>query len=255
MPLELEHGRLSAVCGAEQVGGHLLVVPDLVRRAVGQDRALVHGDDPVGSSVKTTSMSCSMMTAVIPPERTTAVMMSMIGAFSRVLTPLVGSSRKRSFGPERVGHGHVEQLALALGQAARQRSPALASSPNCWSTATRLVPHRGVGGRPALNSRRVLPSREKMASATLSSTLSWSNRLTSWKLRAMPELDLVVDGGARDVGPLEHDAAGVGRDEPADQVDQGGLPRAVGADEGQHLALGHREVHVVHGVGLAEGLA
>ncbi len=27
-----------------------------------------------------------------------AVMMSMIGAFSRVLTPLVGSSRKRSLG-------------------------------------------------------------------------------------------------------------------------------------------------------------
>ena len=48
--------------------------------------------------MKTTSMSCSMMTAVMPPERTTAVMMSMMGAFSRVLTPLVGSSRKSSLG-------------------------------------------------------------------------------------------------------------------------------------------------------------
>ena len=43
-------------------------------------------------------MSCSIMTAVIPPDRTTEVMMSMMGAFSRVLTPLVGSSRNRSFG-------------------------------------------------------------------------------------------------------------------------------------------------------------
>src|SRR5919198_1045436 len=33
---------------------------------------------------------------------------------------------------------------------------------------------------------RVLPSREKIVSATLSSALSWSNRLTSWKLRAIP---------------------------------------------------------------------
>ena len=45
-----------------------------------------------------------------------------------------------------------------------------------------------------------------------------------------------------------------GRDEPADQVDERGLPRAVGADEGKHLALRHGEVHVVHGVGVAEVL-
>src|SRR3989304_2938174 len=43
-------------------------------------------------------MSCSMTAAVIPPVRTIEVTMSMIGAFSRVLTPLVGSSRKRSLG-------------------------------------------------------------------------------------------------------------------------------------------------------------
>ena len=43
-------------------------------------------------------MSCSMIAAEMPVERTTDVTVSMIGAFSRVLTPLVGSSRKRSFG-------------------------------------------------------------------------------------------------------------------------------------------------------------
>ena len=31
-----------------------------------------------------------------------------------------------------------------------------------------------------------MPSREKIARATLSRVLSWSKRLTSWKLRAMP---------------------------------------------------------------------
>src|SRR2546428_13559204 len=34
----------------------------------------------------------------------------------------------------------------------------------------------------------LLPSREKLVSATLSSAVSWSKRFTSWKLRAMPAL-------------------------------------------------------------------
>src|SRR4029450_942635 len=47
---------------------------------------------------KTTSMSCSMMAAEMCSERTTAEIVSMMGAFSRVLTPLVGSSRNSSLG-------------------------------------------------------------------------------------------------------------------------------------------------------------
>ena len=43
-------------------------------------------------------MSCSMTTAVTVPARTTEETVSMIWALSRVLTPLVGSSRNRSFG-------------------------------------------------------------------------------------------------------------------------------------------------------------
>src|SRR5262249_20556403 len=70
-----------------------------------------------------------------------------------------------------------------------------------------------------------------------------------------PELDLLVDRGARDVGALEVDAPGVGRNQPADQVDQGGLAGAVGPDEGQHLARADREVHVIDRVGLPERLA
>ena len=35
---------------------------------------------------------------------------------------------------------------------------------------------------------KVLPWREKIDRATLSAQLSWSNKLTIWKLRAMPAL-------------------------------------------------------------------
>ena len=48
--------------------------------------------------LKTTSMSCSTITAVMPSPRTTDAIVSMICPLSRVLTPLVGSSRNNSFG-------------------------------------------------------------------------------------------------------------------------------------------------------------
>src|SRR5712692_6247757 len=38
--------RSSMALGSQEIGGDLLVVPDLIRRAVCQDRPLVHGDDP-----------------------------------------------------------------------------------------------------------------------------------------------------------------------------------------------------------------
>ena len=46
---------------------------------------------------------------------------------------------------------------------------------------------------------RVLPSREKIASATLSKAVRSSNRFTSWKLRAIPALTRSVTEALRDV--------------------------------------------------------
>src|SRR3990172_2386803 len=129
-------------------------------------------------------MSCSMTTAVIPPVRTIEVTMSMIGAFSRVLTPLVGSSRKRSLG----------RSAYATATSRSLRSPwasppasirAFDSRPNrCSTSPASSSTARSRAARAV--SRRVLPSRAKIVSATLSCTVIWSNRLTSWKLRAIP---------------------------------------------------------------------
>src|SRR5215470_17477050 len=95
--------------------------------------------------------------------------------------------------------------------------------------------------------RRVLPCRAKMDRATLSMAESLSKRLTSWKLRAIPAaiFSWMLE---------EADGAGVGLEQAADHVDEGGLPRPVGADQSQHLALANREVHAIDGVGVAEGL-
>ena len=69
-----------------------------------------------------------------------------------------------------------------------------------------LRARRGRGGR-APPRCAVLPSREKIASATLSKAVRSSNRLTSWKLRAMPALTRWVTEHARDVLALEDDLA------------------------------------------------
>ena len=55
--------------------------------------------------------------------------------------------------------------------------------------------------------------------------------------------------------PREADHPRRHRIDARDQVEQGGLPRAVRADDGDQLAARHRERHVVHGPEPAEALA
>src|SRR5437867_7165472 len=127
-----------------------------------------------------------MIVAEMPVERTIEVTVSMIGAFSRVLTPLVGSSRKSSFGRSAKATATSSSLrspcetppasTRAFGASPNRRRISCASSQTAESlaaSATRLA---------------ILPSREKIVSATLSSAVSWSKRFTSWKLRAIPAL-------------------------------------------------------------------
>src|SRR5262249_22274356 len=64
---------------------------------------------------------------------------------------------------------------------------AFASSPN--SLRTSCASSQTAESLAASATRfAILPSREKIVSATLSSAESWSNRFTSWKLRAIPAL-------------------------------------------------------------------
>src|SRR5436190_8448728 len=90
-------------------------------------------------------MSCSMIAAEMPLDRTTDVTVSMIGVFSRVLAArrLVEEQELR---PERVRDGDVEELALALRDAAREHLglPLEAEEPEDLE---RLVPHGVVGAR------------------------------------------------------------------------------------------------------------
>src|SRR5216117_2570032 len=103
-------------------------------------------------------MSCSMIAAEMPVDRTTEVTVSMIGVFSRVLTPLVGSSRNRSFG----------RSAYAMATSRSLRSPcetppasirALGSSPKRRRISS-ASSHTARSALASEASRRVLPARE-----------------------------------------------------------------------------------------------
>src|SRR6267143_2892531 len=88
--------------------------------------------------LNTTSMSCSTTTAVMPSPRTTEAIVSMIWPLSRVLTPLVGSSRNISLGRSAYASATSRSFRSpwARPRAASLRLPA---SPNWPSTASASV--------------------------------------------------------------------------------------------------------------------
>ena len=57
-----------------------------------------------------------------------------------------------------------------------------------------------------------------------------------------------------DVLPVQGNAALVQQEGAADGVEQGGFPRAVGADDGQEFPGGHMQAHMVQG-GMLDGRA
>src|SRR5438046_1222892 len=124
-------------------------------------------------------MSCSMIAAEMPLDRTTDVTVSMIGVFSRVLTPLVGSSRNRSFG----------RSAYAMATSRSLRSPcetppasirAFPSSPKRRRISS-ASSHTARSALASEASRRVLPAPLEPISASTSRSLTvkstWS---TAW---------------------------------------------------------------------------
>ena len=139
-------------------------------------------------------MSCSMTTAVMPSrahDRGDRVHDLALVARAHPAGRLV---EEEELGPQRIGDRDVEQLALALRQAARQHR-CLAVEAELAEHLDGLVAHLAGRARRAPRCLRVLPSREKIDSATLSKAVSSSNRLTSWKLRAMPALMRSVHRG------------------------------------------------------------
>ncbi len=69
----------------------------------------------------------------------------------------------------------------------------------------------------------------------------------------MPAAMILCVGKPRDVGAVEHDAAGARRRQPEDRADQRGLAGAVGAEQAGDAAGLDRERDALQHVGLVVG--
>jgi hypothetical protein len=73
----------------------------------------------------------------------------------------------------------------------------------------------------------------------LSSTVMPLNSSIFWKLRAMPKCGYPVGGHLGDVLALKDNPAPVGLVKTADAIEDAGLTRSIGADNGLDMALFH----------------
>src|SRR6266478_88040 len=128
----------SMALGAQEIGGDLLVVPDLVRGAVGQDGALVHGDDPG-------AVSEDHVHVVLDDDGSDSPGPDHGGDDVHDRRLLAGADaagglvEEEELGAERVGDGHVQELALTLAEPARHH-PGLAGQAELLEHGHRLVP-------------------------------------------------------------------------------------------------------------------
>ncbi len=105
-------------------------------------------------------------------------------------TPAIGSSSMTSSGLDHEGAGHLEQLALAAGQAAGEvvalgvelEARRAARRPGSVLASSCAAPAAGRTGR----ARMLSPAARCAPSSMLSSTVSRDSALVSWKVRTMP---------------------------------------------------------------------
>src|SRR5215467_12847866 len=235
----------------QHVGGDLLVVADLLGGAVGKDGALVHGHD--ARTVREDHVHVVLDDDRGDPLRAHHVADDVHdGRLLARAHPARGLVQEEELGAEGVGHRHVEELPLALGEAAREHAR-LGEEPELLEDLCSLAPHGAVGlGEGEEPARLALARKDGQGHVVHGGKLV--EEVDELEAPRDPRYDFLVDARPGDVALPEPDGAGVRLEEPADHVDESGFPRAVGADEGKHFALAHGEVHAIHGVRVAKVL-
>src|SRR5262249_53938980 len=187
----------------------------------------------------TRSILCSMSRTVYRPRRVR--MNAIMRVVSSGDSPLVGSSRRRTFGP----------LASATATSSRRWSPwessrAFRAAWPARPTSPRAARTADSTSRNAETGRhRWKPGawRAKAAVQTFWAAVSPGNKLFRWNDRARPGRG--VGRPAGDGAPVEEDS-GAGRGDLAgDEVEERGLAGAVRPEDGVERPGLHRQVHAV----------
>src|SRR4030081_408127 len=237
---------------AEKDVGDVLVHLDLFRRPVGEESAFMHHHDAVGVAEHDVHV-------VLDDDGRHRSGAHHRGYGIHDLALVAGADpagrlvEKEELGPQRIGHGDVEQLALALRQAPRQHG-AHALEAELPEHVEGLVADVLVvlGQRGDLHGLAIAREDRHRDIVENGQPVEQVDDLEAARNAG---LDPFVHGRERDVVALEQDLAAVGREMRADEIDERGLAGAVRADEREKLPLVDCEVHVVAGAGLAELLA
>src|SRR6266516_2597330 len=154
---------------------------------------------------------------------------------------------------QRIGDGDVEQLALALRQAAG-RHRALVGKPELAKHVEGLAADVPVAVRKRRDFCDLALARENRQRDVVKNGKR-VEQIDDLEAAGDARPDAFIDLGEGDVFALEQDAAAVRRKVAADQIDQRGLAGAVRADEREKFALVDGEIHAIAGVDVAELLA
>jgi hypothetical protein len=204
---------------------------------------------------ETSDMSCSIMMTVTPRSFLMSSIQNATSSVSSVLRPEAGSSEQQQLGLGAQRARQLHHLAHAIGQA----GDALLAVVGKIEEVDDLL-HRRPVAQLLLPDARVNSSSAKMLGrlrqwrpiSRLSSTVACSNSSMFWKVRAMPRPAMVWGGTLVMSVPLEHEAAAGRLVDAADEIEDGALAGAVGADDGENLALLHIEGHAIHRPDAAE---
>src|SRR5262249_21018460 len=250
--LDLEqHGVLASArqWGAEQDAGDVLVGANLVRRAVGQERAFVHHHDAIGIAEHHVHVVLDHDRGDLAAAHHGRYRVHdlRLAAGTDPAGRLVEEQQARA---ERIGDCYVEQLALPLRQTAGEHLGLVAQAEfaeHLKRLRTDLVIMLGKRRhlhRLALagedRERHIVEHREAV------------EQIDDLEAAGDPRLDAIGDGRRSDVAVLEQDLAAVRLQMRADQIDERSLAGAVRSDQGEEFTLVHDEIEAVAGLGVAE---
>src|SRR6266536_1390146 len=237
----------SSMAGPENRVFDRLIAADLFRAATGQDDALVHDHDTVRVLEDDVHVVLDhhRRDLVRSHDRADDVHDGRLLSRAHAAGGLVEKEEPRL---ERVGDRHVEQFALPLRDSAG-RSRRLALQAELAEDVERLLPDgvMEIGQRPE-EARQPLAGKDGERHVVEDRQLV--EEVDDLEAARDAGLDAAVHRLVGDIGAPKENLSAVGLDETADEIHEARLPRAVGADQRQDLALANVEFYLVDHVGL-----
>src|SRR5215469_11146615 len=237
---------------AEKNVGDVLVRPDLFRRPVGEESAFVHHDD----AIRVAEHHVHVVLDDNGRHRTRAHDRGHGIHDLRLLARAHPARRlveKEQLWAQRISHRDVEELALALRQAAG-RHAALAVEPEAAEDVEGLAADILVVVRKRRDPCDLALTREDRQRDIVENAKP-VEEVDDLETARDARPDSFVDRGEGDVFALEQDPAAVRLQMPADQIDERSLAGAVRAHQREEFTLVDGEIHAVAGAQVAELLA